>query len=725
MSRSAPKFTLLFIAVSGVVFIIGFATSLNLLRTDITNLTTDSNSSEIQAIGNYIDSRLQSVEDIAYSTFWAENKHYAEYYQPDFDFSEDQVFSNLEHILLLHPGICGAAIGLKPGLYPSEGKYGFAPYVTNVSGKMVRMQLGDNNDFSKADWYKYAKAAKDVYWNPIRESSLGRSVSSFCLPLLPENGGDVYGVFALDVNMEALCQECQNITSMKRDEVTILDKDLRIISHTDVFGQFTDAVNEGSELWAAMIEKYREGVGSGMVTGKRDGVDYVLHFIRLERTGWLICVESPLEDIYGHSNELKFKAAAISLLSFLAIAVCFLLLYIRMHRALLTEASLASDMKIAEDLQMGMLPKKQPAFPERKDMDIFGLLQPAKMVGGDLYDYLIRNDKLFFCIGDVSGKGVPAAMFMSIVISYFHNKSLKADSASELVSSLNGILTSHQSKNMFCTFFLGILNLRNGRLNYCNAGHDAPILMRRRSDAYEAIPLEGEHNMVVGALEDIVFKESHTTMRPGDSLFLFTDGVTEAENKNKELFGVEATFSSIKKIYDNYGDLTACEKVAMMQADLHRYTGDCPQSDDVTMLLVEYKGTTITLENRIEQLPLLSEFVRNMCGQHGVPAEIIDDLDVAMDEIGANISMYAFPENETHFYYVSFHNEAGELVFTFEDDGVPFDPTQPVDGHLDLPPEERPLGGLGIMMVKELMDKVEYERRDNKNIVCIVKKYEI
>lgn len=725
MSKSVHNITLLFIVVSGVVFIIGYVMSLNMLRTYIADLTANNNSSEIQAIGSYVDSRLQSVEDIAYSTFWAENKHYAEYYQPDFNFSEDQVFSNLEHILLLHPGICGAAVGLKPGLYPSEGKYGFAPYVTNVSGKMVRMQLGDNNDFSKADWYKYAKAAKDVYWNPIRESSLGRSVSSFCLPLLPENGGDVYGVFALDVNMEALCQECREITSLKRDEVTILDKDLRIISHTDVFGQFTDDVHEGSELWNAMIEKYREGVGSGMVTGKRDGMDYVLYFVRLERTGWLICVESPLEDVYGDANELEVETAAISLLSFLAIALCFLLLYIRMHRALRTEASLEADMKVAEDLQMGMLPKNQPAFSERKDMDIFGLLQPAKMVGGDLYDYLIQDDKLFFCIGDVSGKGVPAAMFMSIVISYFHNKSRRVDSASELVSSLNRILVSHQSKNMFCTFFLGILNLRNGRLDYCNAGHDAPILMRRKSGVYEAVPLEEEHNMVVGALEDIVFKESHTTMRPGDSLFLFTDGVTEAENKNRELFGIEATFDSIKKIYDSHGDLNACEKVAMMQADLHRHTGNCPQSDDITMLLVEYKGTTITLENKIEQLPLLSEFVRNMCGQHGVPAEIIDDLDVAMDEIGANISMYAFPENETHSYYVSFHNEAGELVFTFEDDGVPFDPTQPVDGHLDLPPEERPLGGLGIMMVKELMDKVEYERRDNKNIVCIVKKYEI
>ena len=724
-SKSVSTSTLMFLLVCGVIFVIGYAASLHLLRSSIVNLTTRSVSGEVEVIGNYVDSKLQNVEEILYAITWAEDRHGTPFYFQDYDYSEEELFDFLEDILSFHPDVCGVAFGMDPEqkFFPPQGEYGFAPYVTDISGEMKRMRLGADNDYSKKDWYRCAVERNDVYWNPFCESADGKYVSSFSLPLRDEKG-DVCGVFALDFNLEKLRQQCQDITSMKRDVVTILDKDFRFISHSDVSRQFTSAADDGSELWNATIEKYRQGVGTGMVTGKKDGTDYTLYFFSVERTGWTICVECPLEEIYGRVNELKSKTAVISILSLLIIALCFIFLCTRMHRALLAKASLETDMKIAEELQMGMLPKRQPAFPERKDMDIYGFLQPAKEVGGDLYDYILRDDKLFFCVGDVSGKGVPAAMFMSIVLTYFHNKSKKADGASEIVSSLNELLTSQRSENMFCSFFLGVLNLRNGRLDYCNAGHDAPIIIRKREDGYEPEFIEDRRNLVIGAIEDIKYTECHITMRPGDSLFLYTDGVTEAENRNNELFGVEATFCGIRKIFGSNGTSPACDKVMMMYDELRRHAGGCPQSDDITMLMVEYKGTTITLENKLEQLSLLSRFVKDMCGQYSIPEDIVNDIDVSADEIGTNIVTYAFPPDEIHSFYVYFHYGAGELVFTFEDDGVPFDPTQPTDSHLDLPPEERPLGGLGIMMVKSLMDKVEYERRDGRNIVCIVKKCE-
>lgn len=723
VSKTVSKSTLIFLLVCGVTFVTGYAVSLKLLRSNIVNLTTESVSSEVEAIGNFVDSRLQTAEDVLYSSFWAEDRHGAQYYWQDFDYSEDVLFSFLENILELHPEICGVGFGLNRELYPSRGKYGFAPFVTNIDGENKRIQLGVDSDYSKSDWYRFSAERKDVYWNPFCKTADGRIVSSFSLPLRDEKG-DVCGVFALNFNLERIRQQCQNIVSMKKSVVTILDRDFCFISHPDVSRKFTNAADDGSEMWNAMIEKRREGTDSGMVTGKKDGRDFALYFNCLERTGWLICMECPLEEIYGQVNELKSKTGIISILSLLIIGLCFAFLYLRMHRAILAKASLEADMKIAEDLQMGMLPKKQPAFPKRKDMDIYGFLQPAKEVGGDLYDYVLVGDKLFFCIGDVSGKGVPAAMFMSIVVTHFHNKVKKVESPAEIVSSLNELLTSQQSENMFCTFFLGILNLRSGRLDYCNAGHDAPIMIRKREDSYEPEFIEGGQNLVIGALPDIRYTESHITMRPGDSLFLFTDGVTEAENKNLELFGVEAVFNNIRTIFESNGTSPACDKVMMMYEELRRYSGKHPQSDDITMLMMEYKGTTLTLENRIGQLSLLSRFVKDMCGRYSIPENIVNDIDVSADEIGTNIILYAFPQDEVHNFYVYFHYEAGELVFTFEDDGVPFDPTQPIESHLDLPPKERPLGGLGIMLVKALMDKVEYERRDDRNIVCIVKKCE-
>lgn len=722
-SRFSSKHTLLFLLVCGIIFVTGYFISLDLLRSKIVDQANKSITSEIEAVSNYVDSKLQNVENILYAINWSEDKHSSLFLVQDFDYSEEQFFTFLENIILLHPDICGVAFGMDPEqtYYPSQGKYGYAPYVTDIDGEMKHFRLGADVDYSKQDWYRCAKERHDVYWNPFCVSSGGKIVSSFSLPLVDENG-DVCGVFALDFYPEKLRQQCQEITSLKRDVVTILDKDFRFISHPDESKQLTNAADDGSELWNSMIEKSRSGTISGMVTGKKAGEDYVLYFINVKRTGWTVCVECPLEEAYSGVNELEFQTAVVSILSLLIVVLCFTFLYMKMRGALLSKVSIETDLKIAADLQRRMLPEKQPAFPERNDMDIYGLLQPARDVGGDMYDYILKEDKLIFCIGDVSGKGVPAAMYMSIVLTYFHNKGRKVAEASELVSSLNEILTSLRSENMFCTFFIGILNLRNGRLNYCNAGHDAPIIIRRSEERYIPEFLACSQNLVVGAIEDFAYKGDYTTLRPGDGLFLFTDGVTEAENRNLELFGLEATLGGIRKIFENDRAVSACDKVTLMMDELHRHIDGYHQSDDITMLMMEYKGTTIILENKIEQLSLLSQFVRDMCGKYSIPEDIVNDIDVSMDEIGSNIVMYAFPQDEVHSFYVSFHYEAGELVFTFEDDGVPFDPTQPTESHLDLPPEERPAGGLGIMMVKTLMDKVEYERTDDRNIVCIVKK---
>ena len=161
----------------------------------------------------------------------------------------------------------------------------------------------------------------------------------------------------------------------------------------------------------------------------------------------------------------------------------------------------------------------------------------------------------------------------------------------------------------------------------------------------------------------------------------------------------------------------------MKSDEIHHPTGNSEQSDDITMFSVEFPGETIILENRIDQLPLLSVFVRDMCGKYGVAKEIVGDVDIAVDELGSNIVLYAYPREETHTFHTFFHCVNGELTITFVDEGVPFDPTRPTETHLDLPPEERPLGGLGIMMVKELMDKVEYQRKGGKNILRIAKRF--
>lgn len=246
------------------------------------------------------------------------------------------------------------------------------------------------------------------------------------------------------------------------------------------------------------------------------------------------------------------------------------------------KASIESELKIAHDIQMAMLPKNFPPFPERNDIDIYGTLKPAKSVGGDFFDFHIRDERLFFCIGDVSGKGVPAALIMAVTRSLFHNISSYASQPDSIVYALNNALTNGNENNMFVTLFVGVFDLHTGLLQYCNAGHEPPLLVGQ-----DVGVLPCESNLPVGVVCDFKFSQQEAKIAPQTTIFLYTDGLNEAENATHAQFG-DLRIESVAKQALAEGKYQPQNIIQKMSDAVHSFVGDAEQSDDLTMLSIQY-----------------------------------------------------------------------------------------------------------------------------------------
>ena len=243
-------------------------------------------------------------------------------------------------------------------------------------------------------------------------------------------------------------------------------------------------------------------------------------------------------------------------------------------------AAIERELGVARRIQMSMLPITWPPFPDRDDLDVFGSVAPAKAVGGDLFDFRIRDGKLYFCIGDVSGKGIPAALVMSVISSLFRTLSASEDSPLRIMRSINASISARNENMMFVTLFVGSLDLSTGVLQYTNAGHNAPILIS--GGKARLMPIDA--NIPVGVMADWSYTLQETTLSPGMFLFLYTDGLTEATRSDGELFAEERVLEQLSGQDEN---ISAERLVADMTAAVNRFIGNAEQSDDRTMLVMK------------------------------------------------------------------------------------------------------------------------------------------
>ena len=329
-----------------------------------------------------------------------------------------------------------------------------------------------------------------------------------------------------------------------------------------------------------VTDMFNGGRGNSML--KYKGGKYHIYYEPIERAGWDMCIVIPDAEIYA---SLRKSFLIVTLLQILGLAMLALILRAvaksQMKFIALNESQekIENELHIASGIQMSMIPKVFPPFPERHDIDMAASIIPAKEVGGDLYDFYIRDGKLFYCIGDVSGKGVPASLVMAVTRSLFRAVSGHEESPAMIISMMNDSMADINEKNMFVTFFCGVLDLATGKMRYCNAGHNAPVIL---SESKEFLP--AEPNLPLGIMKGMEYKEQECHLNPDDAIFLYTDGLTEAENEKAECFGEDRMMDSLS------GRKPSQEHLEKISADVRSFVGNAPQSDDLTMLFIHYLG---------------------------------------------------------------------------------------------------------------------------------------
>jgi len=460
---------------------------------------------------------------------------------------------------------------------------------------------------------------------------------------------------------------------------------------------------------------------SGSMRIREKGVYSQVFFAPVERTGWSMSIVIPENEIY---SGIKRIGTLVTLLQLLGIGLLILILYNLIKNQLKYEnlskqkERMQGELHIASAIQMAMIPKIFPPFPERSELDMSAAIVPAKEVGGDMYDFYIRDEKLFFCIGDVSGKGVPASLVMAVTRSLFRTVSAHEKSARRIVTTLNDSMSESNESNMFVTFFCGILDLGTGHLRYCNAGHNAPLLLTNRIEELPVHP-----NLPLGILRGFEFQEQEMDLKYDDALFLFTDGLTEAENIHHDLFGDQRVHEVLYTRRSSQGHLEA------MQAAVKEFVGEAPQSDDLTMLFIHYTNDKpnvhaerhLILHNDIQQIPQLADFLESIAEEKKLPQSLTMSLNLALEEAVTNVILYAYPQDADGLVDIEAIIRPHEVEFILSDNGIPFDPTTTPPIDISLGVEERPLGGLGMHLVRQIMDSVLYRRDGDRNILTMIK----
>ncbi|MBR5715065.1 MAG: SpoIIE family protein phosphatase [Bacteroidales bacterium] len=387
---------------------------------------------------------------------------------------------------------------------------------------------------------------------------------------------------------------------------------------------------------------------------------------------------------------------------------------------------IANELAIAHRIQQAMLPKIFPPFPDRNDVDLYGALNPAREVGGDFYDFCLRDEKLFFCIGDVSGKGVPAALVMAMAISAFRMLSEHESAPELIISQMNDSMARDNDYNMFITLFIGVLDLTTGQLRYSNAGHKSPMI--------DSQPLPVIPNLPIGTLPDFQYAQQQMTIKAGSTIFLYTDGLTEAENDTKEQFGSQRMHTIIAKTLSDSASPKAL--IGQMTEAVHDFVGDTEQSDDLTMLAIRFKLKQcsnvlelesvkrqyhLTLPCDVKQTTRLAEWIEDICETAGISPSTTMQINLAIEEAVVNVMKYAYPNGSEGDVKLEAVTDTDWLTFTITDHGQPFDPTAQGEVDTTLPAEERALGGLGIHLMRKYMDSLSYKRLDNCNILTMRK----
>ena len=384
-------------------------------------------------------------------------------------------------------------------------------------------------------------------------------------------------------------------------------------------------------------------------------------------------------------------------------------------------ARIDKELEYAKQIQLSALPTN---FPENEEYEINAQMIAAKEVGGDFYDFYKLNDTtVAFLAADVSGKGIPAAMFMMTAKTIIKDLAESGMAVNDIFTKANEKLCENNESGMFVTAWMGILDLTTGNLQFATAGHNPPLLKRANGD-FEYLKMRA--GFVLAGMDGVRYRASELTLCPGDRLFLYTDGVTEATNTESKLYGEDRLLNFMNQ--NAYAG--AIEILPALKANIDAFVGEAPQFDDITMLMFDYKPkqggvrmTDKTFPAKVDALSDVLGFVDQTLESYECPMKIQMAICVAIEEVFVNVAHYAYGDGEGDVTFsIGFDAQSREITFRMADKGTPFDPLQKPDPDITLSAEDREIGGLGIFITKKTMNTVTYAYENGENVLTMIKK---
>ena len=581
-----------------------------------------------------VDSILNRVEVASNMTKWLVQRH------PD---RADSMFVYSRSMLENNPDFYNCSIAFEPDYFNDKGRY-FSAYSKFVSDTIRTIQGGsDHYQYFFVDWYLMPKLLNRPCWTePYFDldvaTNTSEMVTSYC-QTINDKQGQVIGVINTSLSLNWLSNTISAIKPYPKSYSIMIGRGGTYFVHPDttkitrqtIFTQTIEQPDTAMTALGYAMQHGEEGVKHMMV----DGSDCYVFYKPLGQTGCSMAIVCPESDIFSSFDRLRRTIMSIVTVGLLLMLYFFIRIITRelkplerladeaetiasgqfdaelpdfqrideigqlshsfgnMQQSLVKyieelkattaqKASIESDLRIASSIQMGMLPEKFPTRADRDDVQLYASLTPAKEVGGDLFDFYFRDEKLYFCIGDVSGKGVPASLFMAVTRSTFRTVSAHESMPDRIVTIMNKTIADMNKNHMFVTLFVGVLDLPTGLLHYCNAGHDAPLLV---GAGVGELPCDS--NIPVGFRPKWQFSLQEAQIYSGTTIFLFTDGLTEAMDANKAQFKMERVTEVATLALDNRQQ-EPHQLITRMTEAVHQFVGDAEQSDDLTMMGIQY-----------------------------------------------------------------------------------------------------------------------------------------
>ncbi len=645
----------------------------------------------------------------------------------------DSLFAVTRRIVEENPNFAGCCIAMVPNYYPEKGRL-FEPYTLRRGEVIETFQLAseEEHDYSKNPNFILAAENDSSFWSePYHdEDDPNVTLITYTFPIY-DSYGDMAAVVGIDLNTEWIGKLLNSRHMFPSSYNLLLSGEGRLIytlkgmtKYKDV-DQIMDLINDST------AEHTVSASGRVTIFSFVDWEDHTKGSVYYSTPNsihpWRIAVVNYDDEVFGSLIKMQWRNLLLTLAGLLILT--FIIQRSAKNLAKLQQANLErehidSELNIARNIQMSMLPKSDETAL-RDDCNIVGWLEPAKLVGGDLYSYLIRDEKLFFCIGDVSGKGVPAALVMAVANALFRSVSAHESNPARIMQALNEIGCQRNEQNMFVTSIIGVLDLPTGKLRYCNAGHEKPFVIGK-----EVRPLPAKPHLPLGVMDDLIYTAQETLLQPGESLFLYTDGLTEAMNESHELFGVKRIEKGLQDCIKN--ESIAPEKlIQTMTNRVNAFVDGAEQSDDLTLLAIQYTPQekplvfreNLTLNNKVSEISKLNAFVQSATAALNMEKGLANRIKLAVEEAVTNIIDYAYPNGIEGSIDITIEADENRICFIITDSGAEFDPTGVSKADTTLSVDDRPIGGLGVFLVRNLMDSINYERTDGKNVLRMEKRF--